>query len=137
MPYVVLVQNKLGLRDAFYVNGDNMLEATQNACKIMMQVSMKEPSFITVLPSAGNRGVGYMFPRDAETDTELIMDFLRGYIRTVRMTYQLMCELGEDDNTEAERETEQDTEEYRQDTPLLRRMRRFLQEDALAACSNE
>ena len=73
--FVVLIQSRLGLRDAFFVNGDNN-------------------------------------------------------VRTVRMSYELTERLEKEGNAEAEQGTEQAAEECQQDTLLLRRMRRFLHEDA-------
>lgn len=120
MLFVVLAQNKLGLRDAWYVNGDNAVEAMKEASETMIRANIC-PAIVTVLPAKENRIIPYLFPNDPNTDAALVLDFLRGYTRTVRLSYHLMNELEKEGNAEDEQEAEQ---------PALQRMRRFLHEDA-------
>lgn len=102
MVYVVLTQNEFGLRDAWYVNGDNLEEALQEACAVMANVGIADPEAFTILPSVENRAVPYMFPKDPETDAGLILDFLCGYVRPVHMDYASFCNLAEDADTRME-----------------------------------
>lgn len=127
--FVVLIQSRLGLRDAFFVNGDNAVEAMKEASDIMIRENI-HPSVVTVLPAKESRFLSYLFPKDVKTDATLIRDFLLGNVRTVRMSYELTERLEKEGNAEAEQGTEQAAEECQQDMLLLQRMRRFLHEDA-------
>lgn len=106
MLYVVLAQNEFGLRDAYYVNGDDVMEAMDNASEQMVAAGIF-PETVTVLPAKENRTVPYMFPNDPDTDVELVLDFLRGYIRPVLLDYAMFCDLTEGGGYDAERRAEQ------------------------------
>ncbi len=105
MLFVVLAQNEFGLRDAWYVNGDDVVEAMSEASELMKQAGIY-PETVTVLPAKDNRTVPYMFPSDPATDAELVLDFLRGYIRPVLTDYVTLCELTEGGGYDAERRAE-------------------------------
>lgn len=105
MLFVVLAQNEFGLRDAWYVNGDNVVEAMSEAGERMIAAGIC-PETVTVLPAKDNRTVPYMFPNDPATDAELALDFLRGYIRPVLMDYPAFCDLTEGGGYDAERRAE-------------------------------
>lgn len=102
MLFVVLAQNEFGLRDAWYVNGDDVVEAMSEASERMIAAGIC-PETVTVLPAKDNRTVPYMFPNDPDTDVELVLDFLRGYIRPVLMDYVTLCDLAEGGGYDAER----------------------------------
>lgn len=105
MLFVVLAQNEFGLRDAWYVNGDDVLEAMSEASERMIAAGIC-PETVTVLPAKDNRVVPYMFPNDPDTDAELVLDFLRGYIRPVLTDYVTLCDLTEGGGYDAERRAE-------------------------------
>lgn len=105
MLFVVLAQNEFGLRDAWYVNGDDVVEAMSEARERMIAAGIC-PETVTVLPAKDNRTVPYMFPNDPDTDVELVLGFLRGYIRPVLMDYAAFCDLTEGGGYEAERRAE-------------------------------
>lgn len=105
MLFVVLAQNEFGLRDAWYVNGDDVVEAMSEASERMIAAGIC-PETVTVLPAKDNRTVTYMFPNDPDTDVELVLDFLRGYIRPVLMDYAAFCDLTEGGGYDAERRAE-------------------------------
>lgn len=105
MLYVVLAQNEFGLRDAWYVNGDDVVEAMSEASERMTAAGIC-PETVTVLPAKDNRIVPYIFPNDPETDVELVLDFLLGYIRPVLMDYPAFCDLTEGGGYDAERRAE-------------------------------
>ncbi len=92
MLFVVLAQNEFGLRDAWHVDGDDVVEAMSEAGERMIAAGIS-PETVTVLPAKDNRTVPYMFPNDPATDAELVLDFLRGYIRPVLTDYATLCEL--------------------------------------------
>ena len=119
MLFVVLIQNGFGLRDAWYVNGNNVVDAMKEASVTMVKMGIC-PAIVTVLPTKESRGVPYLFPNDPSTDVALALDFLRGYTRTVRLSFHLMEEMEKEDYTEEEQEAEQ---------PTLQKMKRFLHDD--------
>ncbi len=101
MLFVVLAQNEFGLRDAWYVNGDDVVEAMSEASELMKKAGIY-PETVTVLPAKDNRTVPYMFPKDPDTDAELVLDFLRGYIRPILTDYITLCDLSEGGGYDAE-----------------------------------
>ncbi len=105
MLFVVLAQNEFGLRDAWYVSGDDVVEAMREASERMIAAGIC-PETVTVLPAKDNRAVPYMFPNDPATDAELVLDFLRGYIRPVLTDYVTLCELTEGGGYDAEQRAE-------------------------------
>lgn len=105
MLFVVLARNEFGLRDAWYVHGDDVVEAMEEASTIMASAGIC-PETVTILPAKENRTVPYMFPKDLDTDAELVLDFLRGYIRPVLLDYPAFCDLTEGGGYEAERRAE-------------------------------
>lgn len=105
MLYVVLSQNEFGLRDACYVDGEDILDA-MNAAREHLLTAGIYPENVTVLPVKENRLAPYMFPSDPATDVELVLDFLRGYIRPVLLDYSMFYDLTEADGFDAERRAE-------------------------------
>lgn len=105
MLFVVLAQNEFGLRDAWYVNADDLVEAMSDASERIISTGTY-PETVTVLPAKDNRVVPYLFPNDPDTDAELVVGFLRGYIRTVLMDYNAFCDLAECGGYTAKRRAE-------------------------------
>lgn len=105
MVFVVLAQNEFGLRDAWIVGGDDMIEAMNEASERMTAAGIC-PETVTILLAKDSRTVPYLFPNDPDTDAELVLDFLRGYIRPVLMDYAAFCGMTEDGGYDAERRAE-------------------------------
>lgn len=105
MVFVVLAQNEFGLRDAWIVSGDDVVEALKEASERMTAAGIC-PETVTVLPAKDSRMVPYIFPNDPDTDAELILDFLRGYIRPVLMDYAAFYDMSEGGGYDAERRAE-------------------------------
>lgn len=82
-----------------------MVEAMSEASERMVAAGIC-PETVTVLLAKDNRTVPYMFPNDPDTDVELVLDFLRGYIRPVLMDYATFCNLTEGGGYDAERRAE-------------------------------
>lgn len=94
MLFVVLVRNRFGLRDAWYVNGDNIQDALTEASGHMLETGITQ-AVVTILPAKENRTLPFLFPDDPDTDAELMLDFLRGHVRPVFLDYPLVCALDE------------------------------------------
>lgn len=94
MLFVVLVRNRFGLRDAWYINGDDMQNALTEASSHMLEAGIT-PAVVTILPAKENRTLPFLFPDDPDTDAELMWDFLRGHVRPAFLDYPLVCALDE------------------------------------------
>lgn len=105
MVFVVLAQNEFGLRDAWIVGGDDVIEAMSEASERMTAAGIC-PETVTILPAKDSRIVPYLFPNDPDTDAELVLNFLRGYIRPVLMDYAAFCDMTEGGGYDMERRAE-------------------------------
>jgi len=90
------------LRDAWYVTGEDVLEAMHEASEWMVGAGIC-PETVTILPEKECRSEPYIYPTDPDTDATLALDYLRGYIRPVLMDYALFRDLSEDRGYDAKR----------------------------------
>lgn len=95
MLFVVLVRNRFGVRDAWFVEGEDLQDAMSAASDYILQAGVHHPRMVTILPAKENRTLPFLFPDDPDTDTELMVDFLRGHIQPVFLDGSLAGDLYE------------------------------------------
>ena len=93
--YIALVDRGFDTRDVWRVDALDMRDAMEQI-GVMIGPTGSDPESIIVLPESGKRCQPFIFPDDPRTDDELALDYLRGFIRPVRLTEEQIIGLTDD-----------------------------------------